>query len=119
MKTSLTRTGLPCHLLSTDSERIPNETCPEIGIVYTQNVQGLKGKYKGLESLVYPIVDLIIRQNIIVYCIQETWILGYCSTFVWGNMILRHKREERTTGTKGRILGRVTEEERSKESGTL
>ena len=82
MKTSTTRTGLPCHLLSTDIERIPNETCPEIGIIYTKNVQGLTGKDKGLESLVDPIVDLMIRQNIMVYCIQETWTLGSCSTLV-------------------------------------
>ena len=59
MKTNMTRTGLPRHLLSTDSERSPNETCPEIGIVCTQNLQGLTGKDKGLESLVGPIVDLI------------------------------------------------------------
>ena len=44
MKTSTTRPGLPCHLLSTN-----NETCPEIGIFYTKNVQGLTGKDKGLE----------------------------------------------------------------------
>ena len=39
---------------------IPMKTAPEIGIVYTQNVQGLTGKDKGLESLVDPIVDLMI-----------------------------------------------------------
>ena len=50
-KTSTKRTGLPTHLISTDSESSPNETCPAIGIVYTQNVQGLTGKDKGLESL--------------------------------------------------------------------
>ena len=60
MKTNTTRTGLPRHLLSTDSESSPNETCPEIGIVYTQNVQGLTGKDKGLESLVDTIVYLMI-----------------------------------------------------------
>ena len=40
-----------------------------------------------------------------VYCIQETWTLGYCSTLVRGHMVLRHNREERTIGTKGRIPG--------------
>ena len=64
MKTSTTRTVLPRHLLSTDSERSPNETCPAIGIVYTQNVQVLIGKDKVLESLVDPIVDLMIRQTL-------------------------------------------------------
>ena len=66
MKTSTTRTGPPRQSLSTDGERSPNETCPAIGIVYTQNVQGLTGEYKGLESLVDPIVDLMIRHNIMV-----------------------------------------------------
>ena len=82
MKTNMTRTGIPYHLLSTDSERSPNETFPKIGIFYTQKVLVLTGKDKGLESLVDPIVDLIIKQNIMVYCIQETWTLGSCSTLV-------------------------------------
>ena len=87
-KTSATRPGLPRPLLSTDSKRNPNETCPEIGIIYTQNVQGLTGKEKGLESLVDPIVDLMIKENIVVYCIQETWTLGSCSTLVQGHMVI-------------------------------
>ena len=92
MKTSTTRSGLPHQLISTDIERSPNETCPEIGIVYTQIMQGLIGKDKGLESLVDPIVDLMIKQNIMVYCIQETWTLGSCSTLVQGHMVIRHNR---------------------------
>ena len=91
MKTSTTRPGLPRNLLSTDSKRNPNETCPKIGIVYTQNVQGLTGKDKGLKSLVDPIVDLMIKDNIMVYYIQETWTLGSCSTLVRGHMVIRHK----------------------------
>ena len=71
------------------------------------NVQGLKGKDKGLESLVDPIVDLMIKDNIMVYCIQETWTLGSCSTLVRGNMVFQHNQEERIIGTKGRILGGV------------
>ena len=70
IRTSTTKTGLPCRSLSTDSEKSPNETCPELGIVYTKNVQVLTGKDKGLESLVDPIVDLMIIHNIMVYCIQ-------------------------------------------------
>ena len=75
MKTSKTRIGLPPHSLSTDSESSPNETCPEIGIVSTKNVQGLTGKDKVLESLVDILVDLMIKHNMMVYCIQETWTL--------------------------------------------
>ena len=106
-KTIATRPGLPRPLLSTDSKRNPNETCPEIGIVYTQNVQGLTGKDKGLESLVDPIVYLMIKDKIMVYCIQETWTLGSCSTLVRGHMVVRHNQEELTIGTKGRIQGGV------------
>ena len=103
MKTSMTIIVLPRHSLSIDSKRSTNETCPAIGIVYTQNVKGLTGKDKGLESLVDPILYLMIRQNIMVYCIQETWTLGSCSTLVQVHMVIRHNREERTIGSKGRI----------------
>ena len=92
MRKSTTRTGLPRWSLYTDSEKSHNETFPALGIVYTQNVQGLTGKDKGLESLVDPIVDLMIKHNIMVYCIQETWTLGSCSTLVRGNMVLWHNR---------------------------
>ena len=68
--------------MSTNNERITNETCPEMGIFYTHNVKGRTGKDKGLESLVDPIVDLMIKHNIMVYCIQETWtwdqVVTYC-----------------------------------------
>ena len=60
-----------------------------------------------MESLVDPIVDLMIKQNIMVYCIQETWTLGSCSTLVRRHMVIRQNREERTIGTKGRIPGGV------------
>ena len=60
-----------------------------------------------LESLVDPIVDLMIKYNIIVYCIQEKWPLGSGSTPVQGHMVLRHNRDKRAIGTKGRIPGSV------------
>ena len=72
-----------------------------------QNVQGITGKDKILESLVDPIVDLMIKHNIMVYFIQETCTLGSVITLVRGHMVLRHNREERTIGTKGRIMGGV------------
>ena len=45
-ETSTARIGLSCRSLFTNSEKSPNETCPTIGILYTQNVQGLTGKDK-------------------------------------------------------------------------
>ena len=106
-KTSTTRIGLSRRSLFPNSEKSPNETCPANGTIYTQNVQGLTGKDNILESLVDPIVDLMINNNIMVYCIQETWTLGSGSTLVQGHMVLRHNQDERAIGTKGRIPGGV------------
>lgn len=47
-----------------------HETCPDIGIIYTQNVQGLSGKDRELETLLDTIVELTISQKISAYCIQ-------------------------------------------------
>ena len=58
--------------LISSRDKIPNETCPKARIIYTQNVQGLSGKDKRLDSLVDPIVDLVITKGIMAYCIQET-----------------------------------------------
>ena len=50
-------------------------------------MQDLNGKYKRLDSLVDPIVDLIIAINIMVYCIQETWVVGTGNNLVQGHML--------------------------------
>ena len=84
-------------------EKSPNETCPTYGTIYTKKVQGLTGKDKILESLVDPLVDLRITNNIMVYCIQETWTIGSCSELVLGHIVLWHNREEGDIGSKGRI----------------
>ena len=85
----------------------PNETCPKQVIIYSQNVQGLSGKDKRLESLVDPIIDLMVDKNILAYCVQETWIVGNANTVVRNHMIFRHNREEREVGTRGRVPGGV------------
>ena len=54
-----------------------------------------------------PIVDLMIKHNIMVYCIQETWTLESVSTLVRGHIVLRQNRDERAIETKGRITGGV------------
>ena len=56
-------------------------------IIYTKNVQGLSGKDKRLESLVDPIVDLMITKGIMAYCIQEKWVIGTGSMLVRGHMV--------------------------------
>ena len=74
------------------SEKGPNETCPKNGIIYTQNLQGLTGKDNRLDYLVDPIVDLMITCNIMVYCIQETWVVGTGSKLVRDHMVFIHNR---------------------------
>ena len=71
------------------SDKSPNETFPKAGIIYTQNLQGLSGKDKRLDSLVDPIVDLVITKGIMAYCIQETWVVGTGSKLVHGHMVFR------------------------------
>ena len=80
-KTSTMRIGLSCRSLFTKIEKSPNETCPTHGTIYTQNLQGLTGKDKILDSLVDPLLDLMITNKIIVYCTQETWIVWSGSKF--------------------------------------
>ena len=75
-KAGTTSTGTTYQSLFPNSEKGTNETCPKRGIIYTQNVQGLTGKDKRLDSLVDPIVNIMIARNIMVYCIQETWVFG-------------------------------------------
>ena len=72
-----------------NSEKSPDETSPTHGIIYTQNVQGLTGKDKRFDSLVDPLVYLMINNNIMVYCIQETWIVGSVSKLVRGHIVFR------------------------------
>ena len=72
-----------------------------------QNVQWLSDKDKKLDSLIGPIVDLMIPKVIMAYCIQETWIVGNVSKLVRDHMVFRHNREEREILSKGRIPGGV------------
>ena len=81
------RIGPTFHSLFPNSEKGPNETWPAHAIIYTQNVQGLTGKDKRLDSIVDPLVDLMITINIMFYCIQETWIVVSGSKLVQGRMV--------------------------------
>ena len=91
-ETGTMSTGPTRRSLFPYSEKGPSETCPNNGIIYTQNVQGLTIKDKTLDSLVDPIVNLMITCNIMVYCIQETWVFGTVSELVQGHMVFRHNR---------------------------
>ena len=52
----------------------------------------LTGKYNRSDYLVDPIVDLMITCNIMVYCIQETWVVGTGSKLVRDHMVFIHNR---------------------------
>ena len=82
MMTDVARDGPTCRLLFLDSKDGPNETYPHRVIIYTQNLQGMSGKDNHLESLVYPIVNLIIVSGIIVHFIQKMWLIGNRETMV-------------------------------------
>ena len=60
------------RFLFKDRKSGPDETCPKQGIIYLQNVQGLSGKDKKLDSLVDPIIGLMVDKSIQAYCVQET-----------------------------------------------
>ena len=81
--------------LLSSRDKSPNENCPKAGIIYTQNVQGLSGKNKNIDSLIDNIVYLMITKGIMAYCIQDTWIVGNGIKLVRDHMVFRHNREER------------------------
>ena len=81
----------------------PDETCPSRGVIFTQNIQGLSRKDKGLESLMDPLVEIMIFNRIMTYCVQETWILGNSSTMVRDHMVFMHNMNEKEPDSKGRV----------------
>ena len=101
------RAGPINRLLFKNNKSGPDETCLKQGIIYTQNVKGLSGKDKRLESLVDPIIDLMVDKKILAYCVQETWIVGNANTVVRNHMIFCHDREEVEVVTRVRVPGGV------------
>ena len=58
-----------------------------------------------LGSLIDPIVELMIIYNIMVYCIQEKWVVENKETLARGYMTFMYNRERKVEGMKGRIHG--------------
>ena len=50
-------------LLFKNNKSGPDETWPKQGIIYLQNIQVLSGKDKRLDSLVDPIIDLMVNKT--------------------------------------------------------
>ena len=54
-----------------------------------------------------PLVDIMISNGIMTYCVQETWILGNSSTMVREHMVFMYNMNEKEPGSKGRVKGGV------------
>ena len=73
---SVVRDGPTNHSFRHCNKKVPNETCPRTGVIFTHNIQGLSGKGRKLDSLLDLLIDMIIYIGFMIYCVQETWFLG-------------------------------------------
>ena len=83
----MSRDGPTPHLSYKNDKVGPDETCLRRGVIYNQNTNGLSGKDKNLESLLDPLIDIMITKGIMVYCVQETWVVDNSVVMVRGNMV--------------------------------
>ena len=68
--TCVSRDGPTTHLLRKNSKKVSMKPAGAWGVIHTQNFKGLSGKYKQLESLLDPLVDIMISKGITTYCVQ-------------------------------------------------
>ena len=54
-----------------------------------------------MDSLLDPLIDIMITEGVIFYCVQETWFVGNLVVMVHGRMIFLHNRVKRVEGTRG------------------
>ena len=47
------------------NEKYPNETFPREGVIFTHNTQGLSGKGRNLESLLDPLIEIMISNGLL------------------------------------------------------
>ena len=67
----MSRDGPTPYLLCKNDKVGTNETYPSRGVIYNQNIKGLSGKDKNLDSLLDPLIDITITKGIMVYHVQE------------------------------------------------
>ena len=79
---SVVRDGPTNHSLRHLNKKYPDETCPRTGVIFTQNIQGLSRKDMKLESLLEPLIEIMIYNGVMIYCVQETWVLGNSVTML-------------------------------------
>ena len=92
-----------CHR----NEKFPDETCPRIGVIFTQNTKGLSGKDSKLESLLDPLIEIMISNGFMIYCVHETWVLGNSVMMMRYHMVFMHNMGEKDPSSKGRVKGGV------------
>ena len=83
----MSRDGPTPHLSCRNDKVGLNETCPIRGVVCNQNINGLSGKDKNLDSLLESLIDIMITKGVMVYCVQETWVVGNSLVRARGHMI--------------------------------
>ena len=66
----MSRDGPTPHLSRKNEKVGPYETCPSRDVIYNQNINGLSGKNKNLDSLLDPLIDIMITKGVMVYCAQ-------------------------------------------------
>ena len=98
--TRVSRDGPTPHLSCKNEKVGPDETCQSRGVIYNQNINGLPGKDRNLDSLLDPLIDTMITKGVMVYCVQETWVVGNSVVMVRGHMIFLHNRVKRVEGTR-------------------
>ena len=72
---SLVRYGPTNHSLFHRNEKGTNETFPRTCIIFTKNIQGLSGKDRKLQYLLDLLIEIMIYNEVMIYCVQETWVL--------------------------------------------
>ena len=60
-----------------------------------------------MDSLLDPLIDIMITKGVMVYFVQGTWVVGNSVVMVRGHMIFLHNRVKRVQGTRGRNPGGV------------
>ena len=64
--TSVVRYGTTNHSLRHRSKKVTDETCPRTSVIFTQNIQGLPWKDRKLESLLDPLIEIMISNGFMI-----------------------------------------------------
>ena len=102
-ETILVRDGPTNHSFRHCNKKGPDKTCPRTGVIFTQNIQGLSGKDRKLKSLLDQLIEIMISNRVMIYCVQETWVLGNLVMMLWYHMVIIYNMGEKDPGSKGMV----------------